>query len=209
MKSRNLLAVAATLALVGLSSPALAQSPGDWTLGVGVHAVEPKSDNGTLAGTLRADVDEDIRPTITAEYFIGDNLGIEVLAAAPFKHDIRLDGAKAGETKHLPPVVSLQYHFNSQGRVSPFLGLGVNYTRFFEERSNPEGPLAGAGLKLDGSWGLAAHAGLDFRISDRSALRVDARWIDIETDVSVEGLGKVGSADLDPIVYGVAWIWKF
>lgn len=209
MKSRNLLAVAATLALVGLSSPALAQSAGDWTLGVGVHAVDPKSGNGTLAGTLRADVDEDIKPTVTAEYFIGDNLGIEVLAAAPFKHDIKLNGVKAGQTRHLPPVVSLQYHFNSQGQVSPFLGLGVNYTRFFEEKSDVDGPLGGAGLKLDGSWGLAAHAGLDFRISDNSAVRIDARWIDIETDVSVEGLGNVGSANLDPIVYGVAWIRTF
>lgn len=209
MKPRNTLAVSAALALASLSAPAMAQSAGDWTLGVGLHSVDPKSDNGTLAGTLRADVEDDIKPTITAEYFIRDNLGIEVLAAAPFKHDISLDGVKAGETRHLPPVVSLQYHFNSGGRVSPFLGLGVNYTRFFKEKSDADGPLAGAGLKLDASWGLAAHAGLDFRLGESSALRVDARWIDIETDVSVEGLGHVGSAKLDPIVYGVAYVWKF
>src|SRR5690606_41366836 len=93
MKPRNTLAVSAALALASLSAPAMAQSAGDWTLGVGLHSVDPKSDNGTLAGTLRADVDDDIKPTITAEYFIRDNLGIEVLAAAPFKHDIKIGRA--------------------------------------------------------------------------------------------------------------------
>src|SRR5690606_22602722 len=97
MQPRNTLAVSAPLALASLSALAMAQSAGDWTLGVGLHSVDPKSDNGTLAGTLRADVDDDIKPTITAEYFIRDNLGIEVLAAAPFKHDISLDGVRSEE----------------------------------------------------------------------------------------------------------------
>ena len=201
MNLRNTVAVAITALLAGATAPALAQSAGDWTLGVGIHSVDPKSDNGTLAG-MRTEVDSDIKPTITAEYFIRDNLGIEVLAAAPFKHEIELNGAKAGETKHLPPVVSLQYHFNSQGTVSPFLGAGVNYTKFFQEDS----PLGE--LKLGGSWGLAAHAGLDFRINDSSAFRVDARWIDIDTDVKLDK-AKIGTANIDPIVYGVAYIRKF
>ena len=43
--------LAASLAAVAL--PAAAQSAGDWTIGIGVHQVDPKSDNGVLAnGTL-------------------------------------------------------------------------------------------------------------------------------------------------------------
>ena len=43
--------LAATLAAVAL--PAAAQSAGEWTLGIGIHNVDPKSNNGTLAnGTL-------------------------------------------------------------------------------------------------------------------------------------------------------------
>jgi hypothetical protein len=61
----------------------MAQSKGDWTVSAGVHQVAPKSNNGWLAGhTLKVDVDNDVKPTITGEYFIADNLGIEVLAAA-------------------------------------------------------------------------------------------------------------------------------
>ncbi|MBD9478687.1 OmpW family outer membrane protein [Pseudoxanthomonas sp. PXM02] len=204
---KTLIPIAIALAL-GAAVPAFAQSKGDWTLGVGVHRVNPKSDNGTIAGgTLPLEIDSDVKPTVTFEYFLRDNLGLEVLAALPFKHDISVKGVgKVGETKHLPPTVSLQYHFNSKGKVSPLLGVGLNYTTFFSEDTT--GALEGAKLKLDDSWGLAAHAGLDFKVSERSAVRVDVRWADIDTKVEVEG-AKLGTANIDPLVYGVAYVLKF
>jgi len=207
---RNKLFLGCTLAAIvaTTSAPALAQSRGDWTLGVGVHQVNPKSDNGRLAGgTLAVDVDSDTKPTITGEYFIADNLGIEVLGALPFKHDINIDGlGRVGSSKQLPPVVSLQYHFNGKGKVSPFIGAGINYTTFFSEDTT--GALAGSKLKLGDSWGLAAHAGVDFAVSERGSLRVDLRWIDIDSKVKLDG-SKIGTANIDPLVYGVAYVHRF
>ncbi len=206
-KTSTLLLSSLAVALSLAAAPAMAQSKGDWTLSAGVHQVAPKSDNGTLAGGLEVDVDSDIKPTITGEYFIADNLGIEVLAALPFKHDININGlGRVGSTKHLPPVVTLQYHFNSQGKVSPFVGAGVNYTTFFSEETT--GALAGADLKLEDSWGLAAHAGLDFKVAENGALRVDVRWIDIDSKVKLNG-EKIGTVNIDPLVYGVAYVFKF
>lgn len=202
-----------TLLLAGLAAsfasvPALAQSKGDWTVAVGAHQVAPKSDNGRLVGgTLEADVGKDIKPTFTAEYFIADNLGIEVLAALPFEHDIALRGlGRVGSTKHLPPVISLQYHFNSQGTLSPFVGAGINYTRFFS--TDTRGALAGSELELDDSWGLALHAGVDYKLSDRGALRVNLRWIDIDTEARLDG-NRIGTVNIDPLVYGVAYVHRF
>lgn len=206
MKHKLLPLVAASLA--ALAAPAFAQSAGDWTLGVGLHQVAPKSDNGKLAnGTLPLDVDSDFKPSVTFEYFIKDNLGIEVLGALPFKHDIAIKGVgKVGETKHLPPTIALQYHFNSAGKVSPLLGVGINYTTFFSEETS--GILSGSKLKLDDSFGLAAHAGVDFKVSEKASLRVDVRWADIDTDVKVDG-AKLGTANIDPLVYGASYVMKF
>ena len=210
MKSTRILAVAA-LALA--TSPALAQSAGSWTFGIGAHQVAPKSDNGTLTATplgdLRMKVGNNARPTITAEYFIRDNLGLEVLAALPFQHDIAVAGVgKVGSTKHLPPTVSLQYHFG-QGKVKPFVGLGVNYTRFFSTKT--EGPIAGADLELSDSWGLAGHVGLDVQISEKSAIRIDYRKIDIDTKAKLNGanLGSRNTVNIDPSVYGIAYVFAF
>ena len=204
----SLRCTAAALALCAVASPAMAQSRGSWALAVGAHQVQPASDNGALAGgTLPVDVGGNARPTVTLEYFVRDNLGIELLAAVPFEHDISIDGlGRVGSTKHLPPTLSLQYHFNAGGRVSPFLGAGLNYTLFFGEDTT--GALAGSDLHLDDSVGLAAHAGLDFRIGERGALRVDARWIDIDADVALDGT-DLGTVNIDPLVYGVAYVHRF
>ncbi len=205
-KSVTALAMCSALALS--VAPAFAQSAGDWTLGLGVHTVEPKSDNGSLAsGTLDLDVGNSVRPTITFEYFIRDNLGIEVLGALPFEHNLNIDGlGKIGSTKHLPPTVSLQYHFNSGQKFSPFVGAGINYTTFFDE--DAKGALSGSKLSLSDSWGLALHAGIDYQLNDRGALRTDIRWIDIDSDVRLDGT-KIGTAKIDPVVFGVAYVMKF
>ncbi|WP_411833030.1 OmpW/AlkL family protein [Pseudoxanthomonas mexicana] len=191
-------------ALATVAAPAMAQSKGDLTLAIGAHQVAPKSNNGDLV-VGRADVDNDIKPTLMLEYFIADNLGLEVIAAAPFKHDVSVGGAHIGSVKHLPPTISLQYHFNSAGKVSPFVGAGVNYTLFFSEDTSG---VLGSDVSLKNSWGLAAHAGLDFKVGEKGAIRVDARWIDIDSDVSLGGT-QLGTVNIDPLVYGAAYVLKF
>ena len=207
MRTLKLLCPLAAAAALFTATPALAQQAGDWTFGLGAHVVAPKSDNGSLAGgALEADVGDNWRPTFTGEYFFRDNWGIEVLASLPFQHDIELNGVKAGSTKHLPPTVSLQYHFTGSEKVKPFIGAGVNYTLFFSQDTT--GPLAGADLDLDNSFGLALHGGLDFAVGTNKFVRLDARWIDIDTDVKVNG-ASVGTVNIDPMVYGAAFVWKF
>lgn len=191
----------ALISAAALTTPALAQSAGDMTLGLGLGFVQPKDDNGIVAGGT-TEIGSNTRPTITFEYFIRDNIGLEVLAALPFKHDIKIGGAKVGTTKHLPPTVSVNYHFPTGGALKPFIGAGINYTTFFEDHS----PLGD--LKIDNSWGLAAHLGVDYAISEKGALRMDLRYLDIDSDVKLNG-AKVGRVEVDPLVAGVAYVMKF
>ncbi|MGR3758774.1 OmpW/AlkL family protein [Roseobacteraceae bacterium NS-SX3] len=198
---RMVSAIALTTALAALAAPAVAQQQGDWTVGVGVANVNPKSDNGTLAGAM-ADIDDGTALSLTVEYFIRDNIGIELLAASPFKHDINVGGAFAGSAKQLPPTLSVNYHFPTAGKVKPFVGLGLNYTTFFDEQS----PLGT--LELDDSFGVAVNAGADFQVSDKGALRLNVRWMDIETDATLGG-ASIGTADIDPVVVNVAYVHSF
>ncbi|NHF72062.1 OmpW/AlkL family protein [Paracoccus xiamenensis] len=206
--TRHLLIACAMIASgLGFASPALAQSQGDWTLGFGIANVNPKSDNGDLAGgTVPTDIDDSTRPTLTFEYFIRDNLGIEVLAALPFKHSIESNGAEIGTVKQLPPVISLQYHFDATPQLKPFIGVGVNFAGFWD--ADAKGPLDGNELRVKNSWGLAAHLGADYWINDNSAIRADLRWIDINSDVELNGV-DIGEVDVDPTVIGVSYIRRF
>ena len=203
MKRITALALAALMGTT--AAPALAQEKGDMLLGLGLGWVEPGDSSSTAAGNVK--VDGALSPTITFEYFIADRVGIELLAAWPFSHDIDLNGASFGETKHLPPTLSLQYYFTNKSRITPFVGAGINYTYFFDEEV--DGPNAPS-LDLDDSWGYALHAGADFAISETSALRADVRYIDIKTDANVGGgVGDIGSVDIDPWVFNLAYMLRF
>ena len=207
MIKRQALLVAAIAA--GLSMTAMAETAGTWTVGVGVCHVEPDSKNGNLGDIGIDHIDPDVRQTLTAEYFVADNVGVELLAALPFHHDIILDvpgkGLKEAKTQLLPPTLSLQYHFdNVHANVKPFIGVGANYTAFFKERSGMED----VDLKIKDSWGVAGHAGVDFKINETDAVRLDARYIDLEPDVKLNG-EKVGKAEINPWVYGISYVQRF
>lgn len=190
----------AVLALAS-ATPALAQSAGDWTLGLGLGYVSPKDDNGVLAGAATS-VDEDTRPTIEVEYFPWDNIGVELLAATPFEHTATISGVGSATVKHLPPTLSLVYHVPTAGKLTPFVGAGINYTVFFSEKS------ALGNVKLDDSVGIALKAGVDYAISDKGALRTELRWIDLDSDVTLNG-APIGEVEIDPIVVGVSYVMKF
>ncbi len=200
---RRTLIVAATATVVVFSSAASAYDKGDWLLRVGVGNVDPKSSNG-----LVANVDSGTAVVFNGTYFFTPNIGFEILAATPFSHDIKLvaDGSKVGETKHLPPTFSLQYHFVMEGVFTPYIGAGLNYTLFFDESTT--GALSGSSLSLDDSFGLAAQLGADFDISDKMFLNFDVRWIDINTDATLDG-AAVEEVEIDPMVYSLTLGWKF
>ena len=210
MKLQSLVLAAATALTM---TTAFAVPAGTWSVAAGAHYVDPKSDNGTVnaGGTDYAvDVDGDVRPTISGEYFIANNVGIELLAAIPFHHDFtltdNLGNQLTGKTQHLPPTLSLQYHFdgyNMPMNIKPFVGVGVNYTTFFKERIS-----TGGELKLKDSVGVAGHIGLDIPFAPTEAFRIDARYMDIKTDATLNGT-DIGEIDISPWVYGVAFVKQF
>ncbi|OLF40315.1 OmpW family protein [Psychrobacter sp. Rd 27.2] len=209
MKLQSLVLAAATALTM---TSAFAVPAGTWTVAAGAHYVDPKSDNGTLNNGLSVDVDGDVRPTISGEYFIADNVGVELLAAIPFHHDITLTDANGNEvdakTQHLPPTLSVQYHFDGYNlpmNVKPFVGVGVNYTTFFKERVYLGN---GNDLELDDSVGVAGHIGLDIPYAPTESFRIDARYMDIKTDASLNG-NDLGEVDISPWVYGVAFVKQF
>ena len=195
MKTTTVLCAAALLGAAAVNT-ASAMDQGDWLVRFGVSNVDPKSNNHELVS-----VDSATSATINFSYMMTNHWAVEVLAAYPFEHDIYLvDGPEVGSTKHLPPTVSLQYHFIPDSKFQPYIGAGVNYTTFFSEKLY--GPLEGAKLSLDDSWGLAGEIGADFILNDTWFLNVSARFIDINTDAKVNG-ELIGEVNIDPWVYGV------
>lgn len=179
------------------ANTAMAVEKGDWLVRFGVSNVNPKSDNHPIVS-----VDDAFSFTTNVAYMFTDNLSVEVLAAYPFEHDITAGGAKVASTKHLPPTVSVQYHFMPGNAFKPYVGLGVNYTMFFSTKSSL------GNLDLGNSWGLAGELGVDMMLSDNWFLNASFRYIDIETKARLDG-ASLGKVAIDPMVYGLHLGLKF
>ena len=196
----------------------------------GAITVAPDESSGTLTnsslGGLSGDVSvsNDTQLGLTFAYMLQDHIGIELLAATPFTHEIKmknsteLGGAlngKVGEVSQLPPTLSLQYFpMAPSSVVQPYLGIGINYTTFFnEDLSSQYKSLGASNLQLDDSWGLAGEVGADFMLSDNVLLNASIWYIDIDTTATMDGpLGtdktKV-DVSIDPWVYMVGLGYKF
>ncbi|MBT8441420.1 MAG: outer membrane beta-barrel protein [Gammaproteobacteria bacterium] len=175
------------------------RAAGDWLVRVGGTYIAPKSNNNAAV-----DVDEAFGFTFNGTYMFSSNIGLELLAAMPYEHDLNdtATGEKIGSTNHLPPTLTAQWHFNPIGRLIPYVGLGINYTLFFDEQ------LVGGRLSLDESWGLAGQLGFDWGVGTNWFLNLDLRYIGIETDARVNGV-NIGTVEIDPWVAGLNVGWTF
>ena len=191
----------AVLSLFSLASFAQVAEEGDWIIRVGMHNVDPKSSNSPVVN-----VDSDTQLTFDFTYMLSDNWGLEVLAALPFEHKIRLtDGTQVGSTKHLPPTISFQYRFGS-GDFQPYVGAGINYTVFSSEKIIPA---VANDLDLDSSVGAAFQVGFDYALSDRMIFNAVLRSIDIETDAEINGGTPLTKVAIDPVAIGIGIGWVF
>ena len=196
------LAAAMMVLTAAVANAAPTAEPGTWSGKIGWHSLQTKSSNsnGITAGDASG-------VTLDAIYTFSPEWSLDILAAAPFSHDIKLKGVgTVAETKQLPPTVSAQYHFNPRGKVSPYIGAGLNYTVFFDEKTR--GALAGRDLDLKSSVGPAAQLGLDIELAPRVFLNVDARWMSISTDARLD-TASLGNVDINPYALGISVGYSF
>lgn len=142
-------------------------------------------------------------PEVDISYFFTPNIAAELILTYPQKHDVRLNGADIGTFKHLPPTLTLQYHFTPGAQISPYVGAGVNYTRISSVKL-----LGGAGDLENNSFGFALQAGVDFKIDKNWSINLDVKKVQIRSDVMVGG-AKVSAVKVDPLLVGVGVGYRF
>lgn len=177
----------------------MAYEAGDILVRAGAAMVDPSSDGKNDVGVY---VDDNTQLGLTVGYFFTDNVALELLLATPFTHDLKIDDAVVGETKQLPPTLNVQYYFNNASAFTPYIGAGLNYTVFFDEK------VLDKNEELKNSFGLSVQAGLDYAINDSWGLNASVAYTEIETEV-VGGAVDGTKVTLDPMVYMLSASYKF
>lgn len=199
-----------TLALLAVASlaptAASAHEAGDYIFRAGTATVRPNAGSDDVLGNGSFKVDNDTQLGLTFSYLITDNIGVELLAATPFNHKVGLAGVGTiADVKQLPPTLMAQYYFrDKQDKLRPYLGIGLNYTKFFDEKFNATGSDIGlTNLSVKDSWGVAGQAGMDYMVSENWMLNMSVWWMNIESDVKFNLAGEEHSINtrLDPWVF--------
>lgn len=199
---KTLLAVAALCAMT--SGAAMAQQQdGKWQ--VRVRAVNLDAANkGSAADALSLTVNDKVIPELDISYYFTPNFAAELILTYPQKHNVRAGATQIGTLKHLPPTLLAQYHFTNFGAFKPYVGAGINYTRFSSVKDT-------VGIDWDvkrNSWGGALQVGFDYALDKNWSLNFDIKKVYIDTDVSVGGVNQ-GKFKVDPLLVGVGVGYRF
>ncbi|MDR9752922.1 OmpW family outer membrane protein [Pseudomonas sp. SZMC_28357] len=227
--------LSASLVALALAAPfAQAHEAGDILIRAGAITTRPnvdsssvKVDQGPLSGADlggKATISNDTQLGLNFAYMVTNHLGIELLAATPFEHDVKIKGTalsaangNLGSFKQLPPTLSLVYYpLDSSSAFQPYVGAGVNYTWMFDENVSSDAEANGfSHFRAKNSWGMAWQVGADYMLTDRLMLNAQMRYIDIDTRATVEndavapGTRARVNVDADPFIYMVGLGYKF
>lgn len=210
MKTVKTSSLLAALTLAASATPALALEAGDVLLRVGAAHVAPDVTDDVANGALKLDVESDTQLGLTLTYMLQPSLGIEVLAASPFGHDVVAGSTTVASTKQLPPTITVQWYPAASGKLQPYLGLGLNITTFWDAELNATGKAATGAqrMSLKHSTGLALEAGLDYALDNGLFINAAIWKIDIDTDVSLDGT-DAGTLEIDPLAMMIGVGKKF
>ncbi|MCA6216162.1 OmpW family protein [Ideonella sp. B7] len=206
----RLAAVAATLGLTGLA--AHAEETPSWLKGWSVYLggayidvnVAPNHfttdtptavDNAQTAHGITAGLEVEDKATIGfgIVYAFSPKWSAELALGIPPEHSVKGTDAiqsfgQVALVKQAPPSAFLNYHFDELlPGFYPFVGLGVNYTKFVRTRSTQAGNAASGGptkIKLSPSWGLTGHVGGTYKIDDHWSIVGTVAYADVKSTVT-------------------------
>jgi outer membrane protein len=179
-----------------------AEQEGPWM--VRARAVSLNSANSDDTG-LGLSLNNKWIPEVDISYFVNKNVAVELILTVPQSHTLTSSalGKDIGTVEHLPPTLLLQYHFDANGGAKPYIGAGINYTRFTKSDI-----LGGAATIDKDSWGGALQVGVDVPLGGNMYLNFDVKKVYIKTGVYVAGV-NAGTFKADPILAGIGLGWRF
>lgn len=201
---KPVLSSALLAAALAASLPVQAADQGSFMVRARAVHINFENDQSNAVKTLDIAAQNRWIPEIDLSYFFTPNIAAELVLTYPQKVKVDAGSTKIGTIKALPPSLMLQYHFTNLGAFKPYVGLGVNYTVFYDR-----GNFVIPGASVDrSSLGLAAQVGFDYTLDKNWSLNMDVKYIQMDTDVKV-GNTKLGNLDLNPITAGIGIGYRF
>ena len=217
---KSLLSLIATAGFAAVL-PAQAKE-GDWVARLRATQVSPEDESqldldGIVRGAPRDGanrlvVGSNTIPEVDISYYLTDHIAAELILAIGTRHDVDIEGSAGqplGSVNLLPPTLLAQWHFRPDQTIDPYLGVGINYTRFMD---NTLGTSGGSDRNIHterNAFGPAVQFGVDYNLDNGWLLNVDVKKLWLRTDVALDTVGKIDKLDIDPWVFSVGFGRRF
>ena len=105
------------------------------------------------------------------------------------------NGQVVSSARWLAPTLFLEYNFFSpESLFRPYLGVGVNYTNFYDRDATAAGNAAFGGptkISLTASVEPAVTGGVDYHVSKRWHVYASYSWSNVKTDLTADTAGVI------------------
>lgn len=196
--------------LAANAAPALATEAGDLKVRLRGIGFITDTDGTTDALGGQASTSNDYVPELDFTYFVTKNIAAELILATT-KHRVKVKDSTSGDLDLgtvwvLPPVLTLQYHFNPDGTWNPYVGAGINYTITYADKKGRSVNKVSYSNEI----GYAFQAGLDYNIDKTWSINFDVKKVFVDTDITANSGGvNAKGTDLNPWVFGIGVGYNF
>jgi len=212
MSTRNPIMASAALLGFAVAGAAAAQSSAhDNEVRVGVYFVQYHVSADDLQGPyVPPGVNLDVN-NVTTTYFaylrrLGPHWVGQLAAGVPPKTEtvgkgpaylgsVPLDGQVVSTAKWFSPSLIVNYVFRDESEaLRPYLGFGVNYTKFYDLQSTAAGDAANGGptaISLTSSFGPVVTAGVRWHIKDRWSAYASYDYAYVKSDYTGNTAGVI------------------
>lgn len=199
---KRLVGWAVSIGAAFCAAPAAQAADGPWMVRGRLLHMQVDNGNDPAVAGAKVELNDRTFPEVDISYFLGRSIALELILTYPQKHDVLLNGAKIGSLKHLPPTLTVQYHFMPEATFRPYVGAGLNYTRV-SSVSLPAGLDVGRS-----STGLALQLGADWKVAQAWYLNFDVKKVYIDVDVKSGG-AKLTTLAIDPLLASIGLGYRF
>ena len=230
MKTTRLLL--ASLLAASAAVPVMAQQN---TVKIGISNVQPHATGASdfsgpfTPSGISLEVFNRTTPFFSFTREISEQWDMELALGVPPTHDIALkvnnpnlpasaqalNGQLGAKVRQVAPTLFANYKFlEKTSPLRPFLGIGINYTRFDNTSSTAAGNALNGGLtsiSLEDSMGLALQGGVTYRIDNQWSLSASLATAQVKSKITTNTLGILRTADITfkPRVFTVALGYSF
>lgn len=197
--------IAAAVGMLVAGSVAAQESP--WLVRARAVNLNMANEASSSLSSLGLTVNDKTIGEVDVSYFFNKNVAAELILTLPQNQGVYSNGTSIGNFKHLPPTLTLQYHFTDLNGFKPYVGAGVNYTKITGTSLSTNSVLDPVTLDSH-SYGAALQVGVDVPLTKQVSLNFDVKKVYIQTDVYSNG-AKAGTLKLDPVLVGVGVGYRF